>query len=99
MPPELARGDFKSMLGMSDRCATDTLGALVKRGLLKSDSPQAKSASVYRNMACAFFFRGCGRRQKRTLPTYFLQIKATSSPDALTGNQTKRLHHIDLWIS
>ena len=39
---DMARGDFKSMLGMSDRGATDALGALVKRGLLKSDSPQGK---------------------------------------------------------
>jgi Fic family protein len=39
---EMARGDFKSMLGISDRAATDALGALVKRGLLKSDSPQGK---------------------------------------------------------
>jgi Fic family protein len=39
---EMARGDFKAMLGMSDRGATDALGALVKRGLLKSDSPQGK---------------------------------------------------------
>lgn len=39
---DMARGDFKAMLGMSDRGATDALGALVKRGLLKSDSPQGK---------------------------------------------------------
>lgn len=39
---EMARGDFKSMLGISDRGATDALGALIKRGLLKSDSPQGK---------------------------------------------------------
>jgi hypothetical protein len=38
----MARGEFKAMLGMSDRGATDALGALVKRGLLKSDSPQCK---------------------------------------------------------
>jgi Fic family protein len=37
---EIARGDFKAMLGMSDRGATDALGALLKRGLLKSDSPK-----------------------------------------------------------
>ena len=37
---EMARGDFKTMLGLSDRGATDALGALVKRGLLKSDSPK-----------------------------------------------------------
>ena len=39
---ELARGEFKSMLGLSDRLATDALGALVKRGFLRSDSPQGK---------------------------------------------------------
>ena len=38
---EMPRGDFKAMLGMSDRGATDALGAMVKRGLLKSDSPQS----------------------------------------------------------
>jgi len=37
---EMPRGDFKAMLGMSNRGATDALGALVKRSLLKSDSPQ-----------------------------------------------------------
>ena len=37
---EMPRGDFKAMLGMSDRGATDALGALVKRGLRKSDSAQ-----------------------------------------------------------
>lgn len=36
----IARGDFKAMLGMSDRGATDALGALLRRGLLKSDSPK-----------------------------------------------------------
>ena len=39
---EMTRGDFKSMLGTSDRGATDALGALIKRGWLKSDSPQGK---------------------------------------------------------
>jgi Fic family protein len=39
---DLSRGDFKSLLGLSDRGATDALGALLKRGLLKSDSPQGK---------------------------------------------------------
>lgn len=37
---EMPRGDFKAMLGMSDRGATNALGALVKRGLLKCDSAQ-----------------------------------------------------------
>ena len=38
----MTRGEFKAMLGMSDRGATAALGALVKRGLLKSDSPLGK---------------------------------------------------------
>lgn len=39
---EMPRVDFKAVLGMSDCGATDALGALVKRGLLKSESPQGK---------------------------------------------------------
>ena len=53
---ELARGDFKSMLGMSDRGATDALGALVKRGLLKSDSPQGKVRFGLPQHALRFLF-------------------------------------------
>lgn len=37
----MPRGEFKAMLGMSDRSATDVL---VKRGLLNSDSSQARCA-------------------------------------------------------
>ena len=53
---ELARGDFKAMLGISDRGATDALGALVKRGLLKSDSPQGKVRFGLPQHALRFLF-------------------------------------------
>jgi Fic family protein len=53
---ELARDDFKAMLGMSDRGATDALGALVKRGLLKSDSPQGKVRFGLPQHALRFLF-------------------------------------------
>jgi Fic family protein len=53
---ELTRGDFKAMLGMSDRGATDALGALVKRGLLKSDSPQGKVRFGLPQHALRFLF-------------------------------------------
>jgi len=53
---EMARGDFKSMLGMSDRGATDALGALVRRGLLKSDSPQGKVRFGLPQHALRFMF-------------------------------------------
>ncbi len=53
---EIARGDFKAMLGMSDRGATDALGALVKRGLLKSDSPQGKVRFGLPQHALRFLF-------------------------------------------
>jgi len=53
---EMARGDFKSMLGMSDRGATDALGALIKRGLLKSDSPQGKVRFGLPQHALRFMF-------------------------------------------
>ena len=53
---EMARGEFKTMLGMSERGATDALGALVKRGLLKSDSPQGKVRFGLPQHALRFLF-------------------------------------------
>jgi Fic family protein len=53
---EMARGEFKTMLGMSDRGATDAVGALVKRGLLKSDSPQGKVRFGLPQHALRFLF-------------------------------------------
>lgn len=53
---DMTRGEFKSMLGMSDRGATDALGALVKRGLLKSDSPQGKVRFGLPQHALRFLF-------------------------------------------
>ena len=53
---EMARGDFKTMLGLTDRAATDALGALVKSGLLKSDSPQGKVRFGLPQHALRFLF-------------------------------------------
>ncbi|MBI2744486.1 MAG: Fic family protein [Burkholderiales bacterium] len=53
---EMSRGDFKAMLGMSDRGATDALGALVKRGLLKTDTPQGKVRFGLPQHALRFLF-------------------------------------------
>ena len=53
---EMARGDFKAMLGMSDRGATDALGALLKRGLLKSDSPKGEVRYALPQHALRFIF-------------------------------------------
>ncbi|WCM91075.1 Fic family protein [Acidovorax sp. NCPPB 2350] len=53
---EMPRGEFKTMLGLSDRLATDALGALVRRGLLKSDSPQGKVRFGLPQHALRFLF-------------------------------------------
>jgi hypothetical protein len=53
---DMPRGEFKAMLGMSDRGATDALGALVRRGLLKSDSPQGKVRFGLPQHALRFMF-------------------------------------------
>ncbi len=53
---EMARGDFKSMLGLGDRSATDALGSLVRRGLLASDSPQGKVRFGLPQHALRFLF-------------------------------------------
>lgn len=53
---EMTRGDFKAMLGMSERGATDALGALIKRGLLKTDTPQGKVRFGLPQHALRFLF-------------------------------------------
>lgn len=53
---EMPRGEFKTMLGLGDRLATDALGALVRRGLLKSDSPQGKVRFGLPQHALRFLF-------------------------------------------
>lgn len=53
---EMTRGDFKAMLGMSERGATDALGALIKRGLLKTDSPQGRVRFGLPQHALRFLF-------------------------------------------
>lgn len=53
---ELTRGEFKAMLGLGERSATDALGALVRRGLLKSDSPQGKVRFGLPQHALRFLF-------------------------------------------
>lgn len=68
---EMARGDFKAMLGISDRAATDALGALVKRGLLKSDSPQGKVRFGLPQHALRFLF-----------PRLWPEAEADAEPDA-----------------
>ena len=39
---DLERGDFKTMTGLGERTAAKALAALLKRGLLRSDTPQGK---------------------------------------------------------
>jgi Fic family protein len=53
---EMARGDFKAMLAMKERNATDVLSALIKRGLLKADSPQGKVRFGLPQHALRFLF-------------------------------------------
>jgi Fic family protein len=53
---EMGRGDFKAMLGLGERASTDVLGALVRRGLLKSDTPQGKVRFGLPHHALRFLF-------------------------------------------
>lgn len=39
---EIERGEFKRMTGLGQRTAVSVLTALIKRGLLSTDSPQGK---------------------------------------------------------
>jgi Fic family protein len=53
---EIERGEFKRMTGMADRTAVNLLTALVKRGLLRSDSPQGKLRFGLPLHALRFYF-------------------------------------------
>ncbi|MEO6278900.1 Fic family protein [Roseateles sp.] len=52
----LERGEFKRMTGLGDRTATSLLTALLKRGLLASDSPQGKVRFGLPLHALRFYF-------------------------------------------
>jgi hypothetical protein len=52
----LDRADFKAMLGLGDRLATAQVSALIKRGLLESDSPYGKVRLSVPQHALRFYF-------------------------------------------
>ena len=53
---EIDRGEFKRMTGLGERTAVTKLTALVKRGLLKSDTPQGKVRFGLPLHALRFYF-------------------------------------------
>ena len=53
---ELERADFKAMLGLGDRLATAQVSALLKRGLLETDSPYGKLRLGVPQHALRFYF-------------------------------------------
>ncbi len=55
---DLERADFKAMLGLGDRLATAQVSALLKRGLLASDSPYGKLRFGVPQHALRFYFPG-----------------------------------------
>ncbi len=55
---EVERADFKAMLGLGERLATAQVTALLKRGLLISDSPYGKLRFGVPQHALRFYFPG-----------------------------------------
>jgi len=53
---ELERSEFKAMLGLGDRLATAQISALLKRGLVVSDSPHGKLRFGVPQHALRFYF-------------------------------------------
>ncbi|HYN61418.1 MAG TPA: Fic family protein [Rubrivivax sp.] len=53
---DLERGEFKRMTGLGERTAVTLLGALLRRGLLRSDSPQGKLRFGLPMHALRFYF-------------------------------------------
>ena len=55
---EMDRGEFKRMTGLGERTAVTMLGALIKRGLLASDSVQGRVRFGMPMHALRFYFTG-----------------------------------------
>ena len=53
---ELGRADFKMMLGLGDRVATEAISALLRRGFLSTDSPYGKLRFAVPRHALRFYF-------------------------------------------
>lgn len=53
---DLDRADFKAMLGLGERLATAQISALIKRGLLQSDTPYGKVRFGVPQHALRFYF-------------------------------------------
>jgi Fic family protein len=53
---ELERADFKALLGLGERLATAQVSALLKRGLLETDSPHGKLRLGVPQHALRFYF-------------------------------------------
>jgi DNA-binding IclR family transcriptional regulator len=53
---DIERGEFKRMTGLGERTAVSLLSALIKRGLLSSDSPQGKVRFGLPLHALRFYF-------------------------------------------
>ena len=53
---EMGRADFKMMLGLGDRVATEAISALLRRGFLSTDSPYGKLRFAVPHHALRFYF-------------------------------------------
>jgi Fic family protein len=58
MPSAMERSDFKALLGLGERLATAQVTALLKRGLLATDSPHGKLRFGVPQHALRFYFPG-----------------------------------------
>lgn len=65
---QVERGEFKRMTGLRDRTAVNLLTALVRRGLLKSDSPQGRVRFGLPLHALRFYFPALWPEAEADLP-------------------------------
>ena len=66
---EIERGEFKRMTGLGERTAVNVLTALIKRGLLSTDSPQGKVRFGLPLHALRFYFPALWPEAEADLPT------------------------------
>lgn len=66
---DIERGEFKRMTGLGERTAVNLLSALIKRGLLSSDSPQGKVRFGLPLHALRFYFPALWPEAEADSPT------------------------------
>ena len=82
---ELGRAEFKTMTGLGERVATETLSALLRRGFLAADSPYGKVRFAVPRHALRFYFPALWPEAEQDEAMLQAEQSAAATPAARYG--------------